>query len=116
MKKFLLFFIYLNFCFHLRAQTPTWAEDIAPILYAHCTTCHHSGGLAPFSLLTYSDAYNNALNMVNAVNGKVMPPWLPDPNYKHYVRERVLTQTEIDDINNWFGGGRPQGNMALAPA
>lgn len=34
----------------------TFAEDVAPILYENCVTCHRPGGAAPFSLLSWSEA------------------------------------------------------------
>lgn len=105
----------LLFCF-AQAQTPTWATDIAPILYANCTKCHHTGGAGHFPLLTFSDAYANAFNMSNDVSNGIMPPWPPDENYKHFAHERVISQTEIDAINNWVSGGRPIGDITQAPA
>ena len=33
----------------------TFAETIAPIVYANCVTCHRPGEAAPFSLITYED-------------------------------------------------------------
>ncbi len=35
------------------AEPPTFARDIAPIVYEKCATWHHSSDAAPFSLLTY---------------------------------------------------------------
>ena len=35
---------------------PTFAKDVAPILFAKCAPCHHSGEIAPFPLLEYADA------------------------------------------------------------
>ena len=40
----------------LQAQTITYSEHIAPLLYNNCTKCHRPGQVAPFSLLTYDDA------------------------------------------------------------
>ena len=34
------------------AQTVTFNEHIAPIIYGNCTKCHHPGEVAPFSLLS----------------------------------------------------------------
>jgi hypothetical protein len=31
----------------------TFAEDVAPIVYANCVTCHRPGQSAPFSLISY---------------------------------------------------------------
>jgi hypothetical protein len=117
MKKALL----LSCCFMVLglsgfAQTPTWAQDIAPILYSKCTSCHHPGGLAPFPLLSYSDALNNAAVISTNVTSKTMPPWPPDANYRHYVQERALSQNEIDAINSWVASGSPQGDITHAPS
>ena len=44
-----------------QARPPvTFNRDVAPILYANCTTCHRPGESAPFSLLTYNDARQRA--------------------------------------------------------
>ena len=37
------------------SQNPNYAEDVADILYQNCTSCHHTGGIAPFPLITYSE-------------------------------------------------------------
>ena len=36
------------------AQSVTFAKDIAPLVADRCGMCHHPGGSAPFSLLTYA--------------------------------------------------------------
>ncbi len=97
-----------------RAQT--WAQDVAPILYANCTSCHHSGGIAPFALITYADAFQHANSIDNDVTSKTMPPWPPDESYKAYAHQRVLSATEISTIHNWVTAGAPQGNVTQAPA
>ncbi|RYE25660.1 MAG: T9SS type A sorting domain-containing protein [Sphingobacteriales bacterium] len=97
------------------SQTPDWSTSVAPIVYNYCTSCHHNGGLAPFSLTTYADAVTNATNMAHAVNLKMMPPWLPDPAYAHMAHERVLSDSEINNIKAWAYGGTPQGDPSLAP-
>ena len=94
----------------------TRAGDIAKIIYANCTPCHHSGGLAPTSFMTYQEAEVAKFAINNAVTNRIMPPWPADPNYKHYAHEMVLSAAEITAINNWVTNGAPQGNMAIAPA
>lgn len=114
MKKILPFALVLG-CTYLQAQ-PTWSEHVAPILYANCTPCHHSGGIAPFSLMTYAEAFAVYPSIKSSVQNKRMPPWTPDPNYKRFVHERVLTQQEINTIVDWANNGAPQGNLTQAPA
>lgn len=98
------------------AQTgPYWAEDVAPIFYANCTKCHNPSGIAPFSLITYSDAVANATDIQSAVTSRTMPPWPPDTAYTHFMHERILSQTEIQTIDAWVNNGTQQGNLANAP-
>jgi len=116
MKKALLFcFASLGLLKLQYAQTPTWSDDIAPILYANCTACHHEGGLAPFSLMTYANAEAQKFSILNDVSLGIMPPWPPDVNYRHFKDERNLSSNEITKISAWVSGGAPQGNVANAP-
>lgn len=98
-----------------QAQTPVWSTDVAPIVYNRCATCHHSGGIAPFNLMSYSDAVAQASAMAASVQSGEMPPWPPDPAYNHLAHERVLSAAEKAKIVAWAAGGTPRGNAALEP-
>jgi mono/diheme cytochrome c family protein len=93
-----------------------WSQDIAPILYQHCASCHRDGGLGGFSLVGYSSAFSNRYAIAEAVSTRQMPPWKADPTYRHYAGENLLTQTQIDQINAWVNADGPAGDFALAPA
>src|SRR5258708_6667562 len=97
MKKSLpaLFAIVLLFSSKLQAQNPTWSENVACIVYSHCSNCHNSAGIAPFALITYADAFAQRINMLNDVTIKKMPPYLPNTSYQHYADEKILTDQEI---------------------
>jgi len=97
------------------AQVPVWSTDVAAIIYNRCATCHHSGGIAPFNLMSYGDAVNHAPAMKTRVQAGTMPPWPPDPAVRHYAHERVLSSAEKSKILDWLDGGRPTGDMSLAP-
>jgi len=114
MKKLIFIFSFL-FGISLSAQNPNYAEDVAGILYNSCTSCHHSGGIAPFSLMTYQEAANSVSQMVVAIIAGEMPPWPPDTNYQRYSHERILTLSDINTLLDWNNNGTPQGNMNLAP-
>jgi hypothetical protein len=113
LRGIILFVVFANASY--KCQTPTWADDIAPILYGNCTSCHHFGGLAPNPLMTYSEAYNYRFLIKQYVDSKYMPPWPPDANYKHLAYERILSTSDKDKISQWVLGGAPQGNAANAP-
>jgi Secretion system C-terminal sorting domain/Copper type II ascorbate-dependent monooxygenase, N-terminal domain/Copper type II ascorbate-dependent monooxygenase, C-terminal domain len=100
---------------NLVAQTPTWSEKIAPILYKNCTNCHHAGGIAPFSLVTYQEANARHHSIEHAVTNGHMPPWPPDSKFREFVKQRVLTTDEITAIQTWANGSAPQGDPAKAP-
>ncbi|GIV33077.1 MAG: hypothetical protein KatS3mg031_0612 [Chitinophagales bacterium] len=97
------------------AQSPNYSEHVAPIIYSKCTNCHRAGGIAPFKLESYSDAYTWSPFIASAVANRVMPPWPPDPNYTRFLHERILTEEEINTIVDWVNSGAPRGNADLEP-
>lgn len=97
------------------AQSPTWTEDVACIVYSHCAPCHHEGGPAHFSLMTYADAYYWRIDMRNVTQVRYMPPWPPDEDYRSLAHERSLTQDEIDVIAAWVNNDAPEGPPGSAP-
>lgn len=94
---------------------PFWSTDIAPILYENCTSCHRDNGIAPFSLMSYDDAFSEGFSILGATQSGFMPPWPPDTTYQNYTHERVLNEQEIDLIADWVNSGMPQGNPEMAP-
>lgn len=97
------------------AQAPTFNRDIAPILYQNCAACHRPGEVAPFSLLTYSDAVKRASLIVAATQARYMPPWKPEPGGERFQNERRLTDQQIALIRRWVDGGTPEGDPAERP-
>lgn len=95
----------------------TFAHDIAPIIFQNCGICHHPGGPAPFSLLTYSDARQRATQIAAATKSRYMPPWKSEPGLVEFVGQRHLTNDEISAIERWVAGGTLEGEGApAAPA
>lgn len=94
---------------------PTWAHDVAPILYRNCVECHRPGQVAPFSLLNYETAAKRARDISRAVTARYMPPWLPDGPTGAFLGERRLTDAEIDLLVRWAAGSAPAGDVAAAP-
>ena len=99
----------------INAQSPTYSEDVAEIIYNNCTSCHKTGGIAPFTLESYSDAFTYRSLIAGSVSAGVMPPWPPDVNYTSFHGERTLTDAEIITINEWVTSGAAEGNSSLAP-
>ncbi len=106
-----IFFI----AFSLSAFGQTWADDVADIFYEKCATCHNPNGIAPFSLVSYSEVSPMAGAIYDAVNQKRMPPWPPNNDYQQYVHNRALEGTQKTTILNWLTAGAPEGNPANTP-
>lgn len=113
---FVLSTVIFTAIFPTFSQIPTWADNIAPILYNNCTSCHIEGGIAPFSLVGYQKAKDYASSIKSSTQNRRMPPWPADPQYKRYAHERILSTEEIKAISDWVDGGKPEGNLANAPA
>ena len=94
----------------------TYTQQVAPILYKNCTTCHHQGGAGPFSLMTYSDAQRWGQQMLRVTQSRYMPPWLPEPGYGDFADSRRLSDADLKVIQEWIGTGMAQGDLADAPA
>lgn len=114
MKKQVLLFSFLLLATPIFSQT--WADNVAPILFNKCASCHRPQGIAPFSLLTYTDAFTYRQSISAAVSSRHMPPWPPDDNYVHFTGARTLSASEISTIVNWVNSGGASGNIGNAPA
>lgn len=100
-----------------RAQsTPTFNKEVVRIFQQHCQTCHHPGDIAPFSLMTYTDARPWSRAIREAVVLRKMPPWKPAPNCGDFRDARGLTQEEINTIVAWVDNGSPEGAPNELPA
>ena len=88
---------------------PTFAKDVAPILQKNCLGCHRDQGAAPFGLESYSAVKKRAKTIAKVTLNRIMPPWPADPNYTHFVGEKVLTEDEIEIIQRWYNQGAKEG-------
>ena len=95
------------------ATAVTYSRDVAPILYAHCASCHRPGEVAPFPLLSYQDARQQGPAIAAAVRLRRMPPWKPVPGYGDFQNDPRLTEGQIATLESWVREGMLEGN---APA
>jgi mono/diheme cytochrome c family protein len=93
----------------------TFADTIAPIVYANCVGCHRPGEAAPFSLLTYEDVAKRGSLIAQVTASRYMPPWHAEPGFGDFVGERRLTDAQIASIAAWVKGGMPRGNLQRMP-
>jgi Flp pilus assembly protein TadD len=96
-------------------DNPVFHRDIASIVFAHCSPCHHPSEAAPFSLLSYDDVKKRAGQIADVTRRRLMPPWLPEHGLNDFVGDRSLNDGQIELIHRWVRQGAVEGNPADAP-
>ena len=97
------------------AQSPTFAKDVAPILYEKCVECHRPSAMAPMSLVTYEEVRPWARAVKQRVTRREMPPWGADPAVGKFANDPSLSDAQIATIAAWVDAGAPLGNRAELP-
>ncbi len=116
MKRIFTSFLFvIMLSFFSNAQTVTYAEHIAPIIYSHCTQCHRAGEIGPFPLTNYSEVKAQDGLVKYATSIQYMPPWKADITYAEYQKVNVLTASEIQLINDWVTQGSLRGDSTIEP-
>ena len=98
-----------------RHAAPTFSKDVAPIVYRNCTTCHHPGGLGPFSLVDYDSAKDETDKIEKAVSTGYMPPWHAEGPHGVFRNDRRLSDADKKIILDWIAGGAQQGDPKDLP-
>ena len=104
-------------------DTPTFYEDVLPILQENCQACHQSQGLnlggmvAPMALVTFEETRAWAPLIAYAVEDGRMPPWHADRQHEGTFRgERYLDLQEKETLIAWARNGAPAGDPTKAPS
>jgi tetratricopeptide (TPR) repeat protein len=97
------------------SQQITFNKQIAPILFANCAACHHTGGAGPFGLIEYQEVKKRAKDIVTVTGSRYMPPWLPEPGYGEFVDARRLSDEQIETIRQWVEQGMIEGDKSDLP-
>ncbi|MCA9606963.1 MAG: hypothetical protein KC619_15255 [Myxococcales bacterium] len=95
----------------------TYYEHLRPIIVQNCVMCHQPGGIAPFSLRTYEDAYEVGERMRDMTAARIMPPFLADNSgdCQTFSNYRGLTDAEIAVFAQWVEDGLQEGDATIAP-
>ena len=96
----------------------TFHQDIKPIIHQKCAICHNPQGAGPFDLITYKDVTKRSKMIEEVIIKKNMPPWPADPNYREFLNQKSLEESEIEILTQWLESekieGRPTKNNLLA--
>jgi mono/diheme cytochrome c family protein len=99
-----------------RHADPTFAEDVAPVFFKNCASCHRTGGQAPFSILYYDSAAAHLDEMRDAIRSGTMPPWHAEGPRGVFRNDRRLSDAERQLILRWIETGAKPGDMKKLPA
>jgi hypothetical protein len=97
--------------------TPTWHDDVAPIIAEHCQRCHEEDGIAPFPLLNYTQAKPMAAMIASSTAARRMPPFLADNSGDcHTWRDaNWLSDDKLYTLAQWHATGAQEGEEKPAP-
>ncbi len=99
------------------ADPVTYSKDVAPILFSKCAVCHHPGGSAPFSVLSYAAVRQHASQIVAVTANGYMPPWKADASVGGgFVGQSRLTADERALLARWVSEGSREGSPRDLPA
>ncbi|NLT72004.1 MAG: hypothetical protein GXX91_15110 [Verrucomicrobiaceae bacterium] len=115
MKAFFALFLLAPLPVLADGEPVTYHRDIAPIIYAHCTSCHREGESAPFPLTNYSEVSRKARTIRRVTGDRYMPPWHANSEVTEFLNVRRLTAEQISRIDRWVSAGKPEGDPADAP-
>ena len=96
---------------------PTFNQQVAPILFKHCSGCHRPGEIAArLSLQSYEDARRHAGALKEQVLKRKMPPWPADPLHSlKFSNDTRLSEQDIGTLAAWADAGAPRGSGPETP-
>ncbi|MDP3275407.1 MAG: hypothetical protein Q8Q09_09450 [Deltaproteobacteria bacterium] len=98
------------------ATSPTWWQDVRPLISQHCAGCHSAGLVGPFALDTFADTRGKLAAIAAAVRTRTMPPWMPLAGCQEFRHARALTDAQIETLTQWANSGGPEGDPARPAA
>ena len=96
-------------------ESPTWAKDLAPLVFERCTPCHTEGGHAPFPIESYSDLARRKELVRQEVLSLEMPPCAVASDFGEFCIAKPLSDAHIVMFQEWLRNGAPEGEGAPKP-
>ncbi len=95
---------------------PTWYGAAKGVYARNCTVCHKPGGAGPIDFTSYDAAKAVLPTALADIASGRMPPWMPDPNCRHYQDERLMPPADVTVLQAWQAAGAPLGDPSEEPA
>ena len=94
----------------------TFHASVSRILQTRCQSCHHTGDIAPFPLVTYEEAFGHRYEIQYMASNRLMPPWHASSDCYEFKDNPSLSTEELAAIDRWLDAGAPEGDPKEAPA
>lgn len=98
-----------------QSRAITFNEDVAPIVFTKCSSCHRPGESAPFSLLSFDDVQRRGSLIVAVTSARRMPLWKAEEGDYAFVHDRRLSDAQIGTFKKWVTAGMPEGPANTRP-
>lgn len=90
---------------HTKAPV-SYTTDIAPLLADKCVSCHHDGGIGPWSMSNHAMVQGWSRMMKEVVMTRRMPPGQIDPHVGKPIDDVVeMTPAELQMLVHWIDAG-----------
>ena len=90
------------------AETISYRDDIVPILTENCVSCHHDGGIGPWSMSSHAMVKGWSKMMREVVMTRRMPPGQIDHHVGKPIADMAgLTTAEQQLLIHWIDAGAP---------
>lgn len=100
----------MTFAAQAQHQTtpPSYSKDIAPILENNCVSCHHEGGIGPWSMTNHAMVRGWAPMMREVVMTRRMPPGQIDGHVGRPISDVAgLSIADQQKLIHWIDAGAP---------
>ena len=99
-----------------QTKAVSYTDDIVPILQDNCVSCHHDGGIAPWSMSSHVMVQGWSKMMREVVLTRRMPPGQIDPHVGKPIADVVgLSAAEKQQLVHWIDAGAPMESGASDP-
>lgn len=94
----------------------TYERDVRPVMESRCTSCHSTGGIAPFELTTYEQVAALKDAIAFSVKNRTMPPYLAAPGCTEYADDQNLSDEQIAMLQTFASTGAQRGTVTKPPS
>ncbi len=88
--------------------TPSYTQDIAPVLAQNCATCHREGGIAPFAMDSHAMVQGWSPMIREVLMTRRMPPGQIDGHIGEFINDRLISAEEVRNVIAWADAGAPK--------